>query len=69
MSGSFSVGSGAMFGVLNSLLAVEVLADACYMAIFPLNLSSGRVTFRRFSSGLPIIGDIDLTSSLQVLKK
>lgn len=55
MSGSFSVGSGAMFGVLNSLLAVEVLADACFMAIFPLNLSSGRVTFRRFSSGLPII--------------
>lgn len=33
--GSFSVGSGAMFGALY-LLAVEVLADACHMAIFPL---------------------------------
>ena len=34
--GSFSVGSGARFGALNSLLAVEVLEDANHMAIFPL---------------------------------
>lgn len=35
MCWSFPVGNGALFGLLISVLAVEVLADEYHMAIFP----------------------------------